>query len=120
LSDIKHSGLNNATLIGDAGYVSSDYQVDLFTQARINLQAPMRKNQKDYKPYPFIFRRSRKRIETIFSQLSDHMMIKRNYAKSFKGLSTRVVSKVAAVTVLQMINKINGRPLNHIKHALAG
>jgi hypothetical protein len=47
-------------------------------------------------------------------------MIKRNYAKSFKGLSTRVVSKVAAVTVLQMINKINGRPLNHIKHALAG
>ena len=120
LSDIKHSGLNNATLIGDAGYVSSDYQVDLFTQARINLKAPMRKNQKDYKPYPFIFRRSRKRIETIFSQLSDHMMIKRNYAKSFKGLSTRVISKVAAVTVLQMINKINGRPLNHIKHALAG
>jgi hypothetical protein len=46
-------------------------------------------------------------------------MIKRNYAKSFKGLSTRVISKVAAVTVLQMINKIN-RPLNHIKHALAG
>jgi hypothetical protein len=62
-SDIKHSGLNNATLIGDAGYVSLDYQVDLFTQARINLQAPMRKNQKDYKPYHFIFRRSRKRID---------------------------------------------------------
>lgn len=46
-------------------------------------------------------------------------MIKRNYAKSFNGLSTRVISKIAAVTVLQMINKINGKPINHIKHALA-
>jgi hypothetical protein len=32
-------------------------------------------------------------------------MIKRNYAKSFKGLSTRVISKVAAVTVMQLIKK---------------
>ena len=55
----------------------------------------------------------------MFSQLTDHMMIKRNYAKSFNGLSTRIAAKVAAVTVLQMINKINGRPLNRIKHALA-
>lgn len=119
LSDIKHSGMNNATLLGDAGYISSDCQLDLFTQARVDLKVPNRKNQKDFKPYPFVFRKSRKRIETIFSQLTDQMMIKRNYAKSFNGLSTRIISKVAAVTILQMINKNNGRPLNHIKHALA-
>lgn len=47
LSDIKHSRLNNATLIGNAWYVSSDFQVDLFTLARLNLQAQMRKNQKN-------------------------------------------------------------------------
>jgi hypothetical protein len=29
-----------------------------------------------------------------------------------------VISKVAAVTVLQMINKKNNKPINHIKHAL--
>ena len=29
------------------------------------------------------------------------------------------MAKVAAVTVLQYINYLNGKPLNHIKHALA-
>lgn len=63
LNDIKHSGLNNATLLGDAGYISSDYQLDLFNQARIDLKVPNRKNQKNFEPYPFIFRKSRKRID---------------------------------------------------------
>lgn len=118
LSDIRYSGLNNATLLADAGYISSDYQIDLFTSANISLQAPYRRNQKQHVPYPVVFRKSRKVIETKFSQLEDQMMIKRNYAKTFEGLSVRVISKVAAVTVLQMINKINNKPLNHIKHAL--
>ena len=63
LNDIKHSGLNNATLLGDAGYISSDYQLDLFNQARIDLKVLNRKNQKNFEPYPFIFRKSRKRID---------------------------------------------------------
>ncbi len=46
-------------------------------------------------------------------------MLKRNYAKSFNGLRTRIMAKVAAVTVLQHINHLNAKPLNHIKHALA-
>lgn len=46
-------------------------------------------------------------------------MLKRNYAKTFEGLQTRIMAKVAAVTVLQNINHLNGKPLNHIKHALA-
>jgi hypothetical protein len=29
------------------------------------------------------------------------------------------MSKVAALTILQYINHLNGKPLNHIKHALA-
>ena len=63
LNDIKHSGLNNAILLGDAGYDSSDYQLDLFNQARIDLKVPKRKNQMNFEPYPFIFRKSRKRID---------------------------------------------------------
>jgi len=37
----------------------------------------------------YIFRKSRKRIETLFSQLCDQFMIRRNYAKSFQGFKTR-------------------------------
>ncbi|MBC8401462.1 MAG: IS982 family transposase, partial [Candidatus Marinimicrobia bacterium] len=46
-------------------------------------------------------------------------MIRRNYAKTFIGFATRILSKITAFTLLQYINKfITGRPLNHVKHAL--
>jgi hypothetical protein len=120
LTDIKHSGLNNCLLLGDRGYLSSSQQIDLFNYAKIDLQTPKRSNQKDYEEYAPIFKHNRKRIETIFSQLTDHLLMKRNYAKRFLGLSTRTISKITAVTVLQYINYLNQKPLNHIKHALAG
>ncbi len=119
LSNIKHSKLNNCVLLGDRGYLSASQQLDLFETARIDLQTPKRENQSDYKTYPIVFRKQRKRIETLFSQLSDHLMMKRNYAKTFNGLSTRTISKIAAVTVLQYINFQNQNPINNIKHALA-
>ncbi len=119
LNDLKYSGMNNCTLLGDAGYISSEYQLDLFTTVNVRVATPMRSNQKDFKPYPFVFKKCRKRIETLFSQLCDQMMIKRNYAKTFNGLQTRINAKVAAVTALQTLNKQNGLPINHIKYALA-
>lgn len=79
----------------------------------------MRSNQKDFKPYPYIFNKTRKRIETIFSQLTDQFMVKRNYAKTFIGLAIRIITKIAGLTLLQYINKINNKPINKIKHALA-
>lgn len=120
LTDIKYSGLNNCLLLGDRGYLSSTQQIDLFNYAKINLQTPKRSNQKDFEEFTPIFKYNRKRIETTFSQLTDHLLMKRNYAKRFLGLSTRIISKLTAVTVLQYINHINQKPLNHIKHALAG
>ena len=118
-SDIKYSGLNNCNLLADKGYLSADFQIDLFKYARIRLETPKRSNQKNFKSFPYVFKRSRKRVETLFSQLCDKFMLKRNYAKSFRGLSTRVLSKLASVTALQYFNFLNGLPLNKIKHALA-
>lgn len=119
LNDINCSGLNNCTLIGDKGYLSKSYQTDLFHTAKIELETPMRNNQKDKQPSPPVFRRVRKRIETLFAQLCDQFMLKRNYAKSVAGLSVRILNKLTAVTCLQFINKQNNRPLNHLKYALA-
>lgn len=73
----------NCTILGDKGYLSIDYQRDLFSSNQIRLEVPMRTNQKNYKSQAYIYRKSRKRIETLFSQLCDQFMIRRNYAKSF-------------------------------------
>jgi hypothetical protein len=119
LSKVRHSGLNNCVLLADKGYLSSTCQLDLFSACNVRLETPKRSNQKDYKPFAISFRRFRKRIETLFSQLCDQFMLKRNYAKTLEGLSVRVLSKITAVTFLQYINLKNGKPINHLKYALA-
>lgn len=118
LKDIKQQ-LKDCTLLGDKGYLSSDYQLDLFTSHDIKLEVPMRKNQKNYKDQPYIIRKSRKRIETLFSQLCDQFMIRRNYAKSFLGFKTRILSKITTLTIIQMINKNANRNINKLKINIA-
>lgn len=115
LKDIKEQ-IGDCTLIGDRGYLSAEIQLNLFETCNIKLNTPMRKNQHNYKKQPYIFRKSRKRIETLFSQLCDQFMIRRNYAKSLEGFKTRVISKITALTVVQYINKfVFDRNINNIK-----
>jgi len=40
-----------------------------------------------------ILRKARKRIETLFSQLCNQFMIRRNYAKTFDGFSSRFMAQ---------------------------
>ncbi len=115
LKDIKQQ-MSDCTLIGDKGYLSAEIQLNLFESCNIKLSTPMRNNQLNYKKQPYIFRKNRKRIETLFSQLCDQFMIRRNYAKTFQGFKTRILSKIAALTVVQYINKfIFDRNVNNIK-----
>jgi hypothetical protein len=81
LKNIKQQ-MSDCVLLGDRGYISESIQLDLFQSVNIKLETPKRANQMNYKPQPYIFRKSRKRIETLFSQLCDQFMIRRNYAKS--------------------------------------
>ena len=79
----------------------------------------MRKNQYNFKEKAYVFRKSRKRIETLFSQLCDQFMIRRNYAKSFDGFKTRILSKITALTLIQYINHfIIVRNINNIKNTI--
>ncbi len=76
-------------------------------------------NQYCFKKQSFHIRKVRKRIETLFSQLCDQFMIRRNFAKSFNGLKSRILCKITAFTILQFINKfLTNRNLNNIKYAL--
>lgn len=114
LKNIK-SVYSNCTILGDKGYLSIDYQRDLFSSNQIKLEVPMRINQNNYQPQNYLFRKSRKRIETLFSQLCDQFMIRRNYAKSFDGFKNRILSKIMALTIIQLINKLKNRNINNLK-----
>jgi len=111
--------MSDCVVLGDRGYLSESIQLDLFQTVNIKIETPMRSNQKQFKPQPYAFRKSRKRIETLFSQLCDQFMIRRNYAKSFEGFKTRILAKITALTLIQFINKfIFDRPINKIKNQL--
>lgn len=119
LDNIKYSGINNCAVIADKAYASKPVQIDLFTTKQIILRAPPKDNQKNMEHIPFIYMKARKRIETLFSQLCDQQMLKRNYAKTTAAVSLRLLCKITSVTLLQYINFMNNKPLNHLKYALA-
>lgn len=115
LKDIK-AQMSNCQILADKGYLSQTIQLDLFNSVNIKLETPMKSNQKDYKKQPYMYRKSRKRIETLFSQLCDQFMIRRNYAKSFLGFKTRILAKITALTMIQYLNKfVFDRPINQLK-----
>lgn len=108
----------DCSIFGDKGYISAEVQLDLFETANIKLECPYRLNQKDWKPIFIPFAKARKRIETLFSQLTDQFLVIRNYAKETCGLFARIICKISAMTALQYINFINNKPIGRIKYAL--
>jgi hypothetical protein len=118
LKNIKQQ-MSDCVVLGDRGYLSESIQLDLFQTVNVKLETPKRTNQKDYTPQPYVYRKSRKRIETLFSQLCDQFKIRNNYAKSFEGFKTRILAKITALTLVQFINKfIFDRPINNIKNQI--
>lgn len=119
LKDIKHD-YENCLFIGDRGYISKKYQLDLFTESNIILSVPMRKNQYDFVKYSYTKSKIRKRIETNFSQLCGQFLMNVNLAKTFQGLATRVLSKITSFTLIQYLNFfVFKRSMNKIKVNLA-
>ena len=95
LNDIKYD-YHDCTIIGDRGYISKTMQLNLFEEAKIELEVPHRLNQKNRKPIFIPYAKAIKRIETDFSQFVDQFMLNRNYAKQIEGFMTRIISKISA------------------------
>ena len=110
--------VNESANYGDKGYIGADVQLYLFETAHIRLECPYRLNQKDWKSTSIPFAKARKRIETIFSQLTDQFLVIRNYAKITNGLFARIIGKISTLTILQYVNFINDKPIGRIKYAL--
>lgn len=105
-------------MLGDKGYLNAEIQQNLFDVANITLEVPYRLNQKNWRPPTWVYKKFRKRIETLFSQLNDQFMMIRNYAKQPTGVFTKTVAKIAALTVLQYVNLVNHRQIGQVKYAL--
>ncbi len=105
-------------MLGDKGYLNAEIQQNLFDVANITLEVPYRLNQKNWRPPTWVYKKFRKRIETLFSQLNDQFMMIRNYAKQPTGVFTRTAAKIAALTVLQYVNLVNHRQIGQVKYAL--
>ena len=109
---------SNKLLLGDRAYRSNPLQLDLFEKFKIKMKVPFRANQKDYKKHPKKYKTKRQMVETFFAQMCDQFNLKRNYAKTYEGLLTRLTSKLSSMSILHWINHCNGNKLAQIKHAL--
>jgi hypothetical protein len=115
LKDVKYN-LSDCELIGDRGYISADYQMYLFNKSQIKLTVPTRKNQHNQVEFSDTKRRKRKRIETLISQLDGQFSLNINFAKTFEGLVTGILSKITAITVIQYLNLfVFNRNINNLK-----
>jgi hypothetical protein len=91
-------------LLGDRAYRSSPLQMSLFDEYKVKLKVPFRANQHDYKKHPKRYKSKRQMVETFFSQMCDQFNLKRNYAKSYEGLLTRLASKLSSMSILQYLS----------------
>lgn len=99
LKDIK-ALYHDCSIFGDKGYIGAEIQLDLFETAHIRLECPYKLSQKNRKSTFIPFARTRKRVETLFSNLLTSF--------SLSGTTPR----------LQYINYINNKPIGRIKYAL--
>ena len=88
-------------LIGDKGYLSQEVKTDLQDYYGIDLQTPLRSNMKDHRDPLYVSQlmKTRRLIETVIGQLSDHFYIEKVRARDLWHLTSRVARKVLAHTV---------------------
>lgn len=98
---------SDLVILGDKGYVGENLTHEMKEQG-ICLMALKRSNSKTDWPKSvrqLIFKK-RRRIETVFSQLSEQLNAEKVLAKSFQGLCTRLVNKILAYNLCLALNSI--------------
>ena len=99
---------NSISIIGDKGYINKRLTPELKSQKDINLLFLKRKNSEyNYsKEIRKLIFKVRRRIETSFSQLAEHLNLNKVKSKSMLGFMTRTSIKVLAHNISFLINKL--------------
>lgn len=106
LRDIVESQ-SDLVILGDKGYVGENLMLEMKEQG-ICLLALKRSNSKINwsKSFRQLIFKLRRRVETVFSQLSEQLNAERVLAKSFQGLCTRLSNKILAYNLCLALNRI--------------
>lgn len=106
LRDIVESQ-SDLVILGDKGYGGENLMLEMKEQG-ICLLALKRSNSKINwsKSFRQLIFKLRRRVETVFSQLSEQLNAERVLAKSFQGLCTRLSNKILAYNLCLALNRI--------------
>ena len=109
------------TVLGDKGYTGEQLWEDMQEKGicLMSLKTSNHKNNWPKEVRQVIFR-FRRRIETVFSQLSEQLNAEKVLAKSFRGLCTRLQNKILGHNLCMAFNSIFREPcdIGKIKHLI--
>jgi hypothetical protein len=107
--------------LGDKGFISATKQAALATECNVHLITYRRRNQKVQNTAleQWVLHNYRQRIETVNSQLTDHLHIENSGAKTDWGLCKRVVGIITAFTLGIYLNALLDRNLLAVKELFA-
>lgn len=109
------------TVLGDKGYTGEQLWEDMQEKGicLMSLKPSNHKNNWPKEVRQVIFR-FRRRIETVFSQLSEQLNAEKVLAKSFRGLCTRLQNKILGHNLCMAFNSIFREPcdIGKIKHLM--
>lgn len=109
------------TVLGDKGYTGEQLWEDMQEKGicLMSLKPSNYKNNWPKEVRQVIFR-FRRRIETVFSQLSEQLNAEKVLAKSFRGLCTRLQNKILGHNLCMAFNSIFREPcdIGKIKHLI--
>lgn len=108
---------NDHLVLGDKGYLSKEIQEKLLNEFNVSLKTPKRKNQKnrESKQERRLLNKWRQKIETVNGMLKDIFSLERTYAKTLKGLVTKILKKITALTFGIYLNRLFNRNILSIK-----
>jgi hypothetical protein len=114
------SRLRDGLVFVDKGFIDAERTQRLQERQGVFVLTPRRANQKQQAPLQsYVVNAHRPLIETVGSQLVDHMHLQDLGAKTDVGLCKRVIGLTTAFTIGTYINFSLGRPLLAIKELFA-
>jgi hypothetical protein len=114
------SRLRDCWVYADKGFIDEERAQRLLERQGVRILTPKRANQKQQAPLQsYVVNAFRPLIETVGSQLVDHMHLQDLGAKTDVGLCKRVIGVMTALTTGIYINFVLGRPLLAVKELFA-
>jgi hypothetical protein len=112
--------LRDCLVYADKGFIDQERAQRLLERQGVCILTPKRSNQKQQAPLQsYVVNAFRPLIETVGSQLVDHMHLQDLGAKADVGLCKRIIGVLTAFTMGIYINLVLGRPLLAVKELFA-